>query len=143
MAERRAVRRRPTDEEPRQTRGQDDDLPEEDEEEYDDEGDEETGRRSRSRPSKGSGGLSAAEAAAAGLRQVIELIGKEPEGVTGVERSDDGWLVGVEVVEDRRVPSSADILAMYEAEIDSGGDLTSYRRIRRYPRSQGDGSEGS
>lgn len=140
MAERRAVRNRQAGEEPRESRRQADDLTEEDEDEYG-ATDERAGARSRSRPSRVSG-LSAADAAAAGLRQIIELTGKDSEGVTGVERGDDGWLVGVEVVEDRRVPSSADILATYEAEIDSEGDLTSYRRVRRYSRSKGDPSEG-
>jgi len=86
---------------------------------------------------------SAAQAARAGLRQIAELTGKPPEGVTGVERGDDGWIVGVEVVEDRRVPSSADILATYEAELDGSGDLLSYRRLRRYPRGRGDRGEES
>jgi hypothetical protein len=72
------------------------------------------------------------------LRQITELTGKEPEGVTGVERGDDGWVVGVEVVEDRRVPSSTDILATYEIELDMDGELMSYRRVRRYPRGRGD-----
>ena len=62
--------------------------------------------------------LSAAEAGREGLRQITELTGKEPESVTGVTRSQDGWLVTVEVVEDRRIPSSTDMLSTYEAEID-------------------------
>ena len=62
--------------------------------------------------------LSAAQAGREGLRQIAELTGKDPEGVTGVEPSQDGWLVTVEVVEDRRIPSSTDILVTYETEID-------------------------
>jgi len=81
--------------------------------------------------------MSAAEAGRAGLEQITELTGKEPEGVTGVERSEDGWLVSVEVIEDRRIPSSTDILATYEAEIDNDGELLSYRRVRRYSRGRG------
>jgi hypothetical protein len=100
--------------------------------------DEDSGRGPRR-----AGGLSAARAARAGLRQIAELTGKKPEGVTGVKPADDGWLVGVEVVEDRRIPSSSDILAIYEADVDSEGELASYRRVRRYPRGRGDGSEGS
>ncbi|HEX3489157.1 MAG TPA: gas vesicle protein GvpO [Streptosporangiaceae bacterium] len=95
------------------------------------------------RRSSGGRRLGAAAAAEHGLRQIAELTGKEPEGITGVEPGEDGWVIGVEVVEDRRVPSSADILATYEAELDSGGDLVSYRRIRRYPRGRGDQGEGS
>jgi Gas vesicle synthesis protein GvpO len=85
--------------------------------------------------------LSAGEAGREGLRQITELTGKEPEGVTGVAQSQDGWLVTVEVVEDRRIPSSSDILSTYETEIDDDGELLSYRRTRRYARGRGD-SEG-
>jgi hypothetical protein len=88
-------------------------------------------------------GLSAARAAQAGLRQIAELTGKKPEGVTGVEPADEGWMVGVEVVEDRRIPSSSDILAIYQADVDSEGELASYHRVRRYSRGRGDGSEES
>lgn len=87
-------------------------------------------------------GLSAAAAAEAGLRQIAALTGKSPEGVTGVEPTEDGWLVSVEILDDRRVPSSGDILALYEAELDPDGSLLAYRRARRYSRNQAtDGRE--
>ena len=72
------------------------------------------------------------------LRDVAELTGKPPAGVTALEREDDGWLVEVEVIEDRRIPSSGDILATYRAEVSANGDLTALRRTRRYPRGRGD-----
>ena len=87
-----------------------------------------------------SGRISAAAAAEAGLRSVVELIGKQPEGVTAVAPTDDGWLVGVEVLEVQHVPSSSDILAIYEAVLDMGGSLVSYRRTKRYARGRGDTS---
>jgi len=83
-------------------------------------------------------GIAAPEAAQAALRAIVELTGRDPEGVTAVEPTEDGWLVGVEVVEDQRVPSAADILAIYEAELDFDGGLVSYRRSRRYARGRGD-----
>ena len=52
-------------------------------------------------------GRIAAEAA----RQLLELTGKEAEGVIGLDRSDDGWKVQVEVVEVRRIPDTTDVLA--------------------------------
>ena len=85
--------------------------------------------------------LSAAEAGREGLQQITELTGKDPESVTGVEPTQDGWLVTVEVIEDRRIPSSTDILSTYEAEIDNDGDLLSYRRLRRYSRGRGDNGD--
>jgi hypothetical protein len=86
--------------------------------------------------------LSAAEAGRYGLREIAELTGKETEGVTGVEPTEDGWLVTVEVVEDRRIPSSTDLLATYQTELGPDGDLISYRRVRRYSRGRGDDDGG-
>lgn len=82
--------------------------------------------------------LSAARAGRYGLRRVAELTGKEPEAVTGVTPSEYGWLVTVEVVEDRRIPSSTDLLSSYETEIAGDGELLSCRRLRRYARGRGD-----
>ena len=70
--------------------------------------------------------------------QVTEMTSKESESVTSVKRSEDGWLVGLEVVESRRIPDSTDLLASYEVEMDADGDLVSYRRIKRYNRGRGD-----
>jgi hypothetical protein len=91
-------------------------------------------RRSRS-------AMTAGEAAKAALREIAQLTAKEPEGVTGVERTEDGWTVGIELVEDQRIPSSADILATYEATVDADGELVSYRRVRRYARGRADAEE--
>jgi hypothetical protein len=86
--------------------------------------------------------LSAAEAGQEGLQQITELIGKNPESVTGVNRSESGWTVTVEMLEDRRIPSSTDILATYEAELDDDGELLGYRRVRRYSRGLGNDGDG-
>ncbi|MFB9200444.1 gas vesicle protein [Nonomuraea spiralis] len=94
-------------------------------------------------PRTRSADLPAAEVAGVGLRMMTELTGKEAESVTLVEPSEDGWLVGVEMVEDRRIPSSGDTLAMYEIDLDLTGSLLSYRRVRRYKRGSGDLAEGS
>jgi hypothetical protein len=81
--------------------------------------------------------LGAAEAAKVAVDHVTALTGRESEGVTSLERTDDGWLVGVEVVESRRVPDSTDLLAVYEAAVDHSGELVSYRRVDRYARGRG------
>lgn len=78
--------------------------------------------------------VTATQVAARAAQQLLELTGREAEGVTGLERSDDGWKVRVEVVEVRRIPDTTDVLALYEVEVDEDGDLTGYRRLRRYAR---------
>ncbi|RFU43050.1 gas vesicle protein [Actinomadura logoneensis] len=82
---------------------------------------------------------SAVEAAKEAVEQLVALTGRESEGVVGVERSEDGWIVTVEIVETHRIPDSADILACYRVELDSDGDLTGYHRTHRYARGQVDG----
>jgi hypothetical protein len=88
-------------------------------------------------------GLTAAEVARAGAEQIAELTGKPPETVTQVQPNGDSWTVGVEVVEDRRVPSSTDLMGLYEIDLDRSGDLLSYRRVKRYSRGRGDYGEDS
>jgi hypothetical protein len=86
--------------------------------------------------------LPAGEAARAALRAIAELIGKEPEGVVELEPTEDGWRVAAEVLEDERIPSSSDMLAIYEIELDMEGNLVAYRRTRRYQRGRADASGG-
>lgn len=83
------------------------------------------GSRERPRPRR------LAEQAA---QQLWELTGKEPEGITGLRRSDDGWIVVVDVLELHRVPETTDVLASYEVEIDEDGELLGYRRRDRFAR---------
>ena len=75
-------------------------------------------------------------AARRAVAQMTELLGRKPEAVVSIERREDGWEVGVEVVETRRIPDTADILAVYEVRLDPDGRLRSYRRTRRYARGQ-------
>ncbi|ROR46274.1 gas vesicle protein GvpO [Kitasatospora cineracea] len=79
-------------------------------------------------------GIGAAEAAGRAAAQVRAMTGRSPEGVTSVERTEDGWRIGVEVVESHRIPDSTDILALYQVDLDHDGDLRSYRRESRYHR---------
>jgi hypothetical protein len=88
-------------------------------------------------PKKKTGMAIAAEAA----RQLLEMTGRDAEGVIGLEKTDDGWRIEVEVLEVRRIPETTDVLALYELTVDSDGDLEGYRRMRRYTR--GSAGEGS
>jgi hypothetical protein len=81
--------------------------------------------------------ITAEQAARLAARYVNEMTGREPETIISLERTDHGrWRVGVEVVDIPRVPDSTDILAVYEVELTSGGQLVAYRRTRRYARCQ-------
>lgn len=98
--------------------------------------------RAEQRPSKRSAAPKAAprrrpsgaKVAAKAIQQLVQLTGKEAEGVVGLERTEDGWSVQVEVLELRRVPSTTDVLATYEVSLDEQGELEGYQRRARYVR---------
>jgi hypothetical protein len=72
-------------------------------------------------------------------RQLQEVLSVEPESVSGVRRSEDGWAVTAEVVEVHRVPDSTDVLASYEVTLDDARNLVGVDQTRRYLRSQVEG----
>ena len=92
--------------------------------------------RSRTRKASSNGQVRPPEVVRRAIEQMRELTGRKVEGVLGLQRSDDGWIVTIEVVELRRVPDSTDVLGSYAVAVDRRGELQEYRRTRRYYRSQ-------
>jgi hypothetical protein len=70
--------------------------------------------------------------------QFAELTGLTAETVSSVKRTDDGWTLEVEVLELERVPDTMSLLASYQVDLDPHGQLTGYRRVRRYERGRSD-----
>ncbi|MGW0840616.1 gas vesicle protein GvpO [Streptomyces sp. NPDC002787] len=70
--------------------------------------------------------------------QLAELTGMAPESVSSFEQTEDGWTLEVEVLEIARVPDTMSLLASYRVELDPEGELTGYRRVRRYERGRAD-----
>lgn len=69
-------------------------------------------------------------------RQLEELLGVEPERVSGFAHSNGRWAVTLEVVEVHRVPDTTDVLSSYEVAFDDDRNLVSVSEVRRYRRSQ-------
>ncbi|WEH14413.1 gas vesicle protein [Streptomyces sp. VNUA24] len=70
--------------------------------------------------------------------QLAELTGMAPESVSSFEQTESGWTLEVEVLEIARVPDTMSLLASYRVELDPRGELTGYRRVRRYERGRAD-----
>ncbi|KND40021.1 MULTISPECIES: gas vesicle protein [Streptomyces] len=70
--------------------------------------------------------------------QLAELTGMAPESVSSFEQTEGGWTLEVEVLEIARVPDTMSLLASYRVELDPRGELTGYRRVRRYERGRAD-----
>ncbi|MFB0615854.1 gas vesicle protein [Streptomyces sp. AGS-58] len=74
--------------------------------------------------------------------QLAELTGLEPESVSSFEQTEDGWSLEVEVLELSRVPDTMSLMGSYQVELDPQGQLTGYRRVRRYERGRADARGG-
>lgn len=84
-------------------------------------------------------GLSAGEAIRTAREVIVEMTGKPVEGISAINRSDEGgWAVCLDVLELGRIPSSTDLLATYEVCLDDDGGLVDMERRRRYTRNQVD-----
>ena len=68
--------------------------------------------------------------------QLSQITGLEAATVSAIEVHEGGWKAYVNLVELRRVPSTSDVLATYEAILDANAELLNYRRIRRFLRGQ-------
>ncbi|MGV9250046.1 gas vesicle protein GvpO [Streptomyces sp. NPDC003697] len=74
--------------------------------------------------------------------QLAELTGMTAESVSSFEQTEDGWSLEVEVLELERVPETMSLMASYLVELDPEGQLTGYRRLRRYERGRADARSG-
>jgi hypothetical protein len=100
-------------------------------------------RARREPPPEDNPELTAADVAKSAAREVADLTGRTPVGVTAVEPTEDGWRVEVEVVEESHIPSTSDLMALYEVDLDQDGGLLAYRRTRRYVRGRADSTNGA
>ncbi|MDO0937887.1 gas vesicle protein [Streptomyces sp. DG2A-72] len=73
-----------------------------------------------------------------GSTQLAELTGMTAETVSSFEQTEDGWTLEIEVLELARVPDTMSLLASYQVDLDPHGQLTGYRRVRRYERGRSD-----
>ena len=89
-------------------------------------------------PVRGASPDDATETVQRARRQLSALLERPVDSVSAFERTHDGWLVTLEVVEVSRIPESTDVLASYEVELDDERNLRRYARARRYIRSQAD-----
>ena len=94
-------------------------------------------KRSRARSANGRDVVPIRQTVEAAAGCVADITGGQPTQVTALEPVDEGgWIVELEAVADRRIPSSADMLELYEIELEADGEVLAHHRINRYMRYQ-------
>lgn len=77
-----------------------------------------------------------AEAMRLAAGQLAELLRSEPDSVSSMKATGDGWTAEIEVVEIERVPDTTSVMGSYLVQLDGKGNLLGYERTRRYSRGQ-------
>ncbi|MBA3063443.1 MAG: hypothetical protein FP833_10915 [Atribacteria sp.] len=83
------------------------------------------------------------------IGEVIEKVRSELNKLTGLDiestvaaaRDAEGWLVSVEVVEKHSIPDGMDILATYETDLASDGDMLEFKRAKMRKRIETENAE--
>jgi len=83
------------------------------------------------------------QAAERAREQLEALLERQVEEISGLERTHDGWVATLEVLELERVPDTTDVLASYEMELDERLNLRRYQQVRRYHRAEIERAESS
>ena len=79
--------------------------------------------------------LPCSEAIKKAREELHTIIGLEIESTVSAEPSETGWCITLEALEKRAIPNSLDVLAIYEAMLDSEGNIAEFRRIKLRKRS--------
>jgi len=54
-------------------------------------------------------------------------------GIIGLSRTEEGWVVSLEALERKAIPDTMDVLGLYEVRLDSEGNLLGFdrRKLRK------------
>lgn len=63
------------------------------------------------------------------MQQEFTRLSKIPVGgITGLSRTEEGWVVSLEALERRAIPDTMDILGLYKVRVDNEGNLLGFER---------------
>ena len=66
--------------------------------------------------------------------QIRQLLNKEPECISSIEKTNEGWKVLCDVLDKKAVPETFDILKVYEFMIDKDVKVASFKQLRKIRR---------
>jgi hypothetical protein len=69
-------------------------------------------------------------------RQMTAITGLATDTISRCDRSDDGWMLNIDMLEQRCVPRTQDLIASFEVALDDTGHVVRWRRTGRFVRAQ-------
>ena len=66
--------------------------------------------------------------------QIRKLLNKEPEGISSIEKTNEGWKALCDVLDKKAVPETYDLLKVFEFLTDKEGKVTSFKLLKKIRR---------
>ena len=68
------------------------------------------------------------------IPQITELLKKEPEGISSIEKNNEGGVVVCDVLEKKSVPETYDILKVFEFIVDKECRIVRFKQLKKIRR---------
>lgn len=68
------------------------------------------------------------------LPQIKEMLKREPESMSNIEKTNEGWVVQCEVLEKKSVPETFDLLKVFEFKLDNNAKVAGFKQLRKIRR---------
>lgn len=66
--------------------------------------------------------------------EIKELLKKEPENISLIEKNNEGWIVHCDVLEKKSVPETYDLLKIFEFRLDNNAKITGFKQLKKIRR---------
>jgi len=66
--------------------------------------------------------------------KIKEALNKEPEAISSLEETKDGWVLQCDVLEKKAVPSTFDLLKIFEFRLDKNAEITGFKQVKKVRR---------
>jgi len=68
------------------------------------------------------------------IPQITELLKKKPEGISSIEKNNEGWIIVCDVLEKKSVPETYDLLKVFEFIVDKECRIVRFKQLRKIRR---------
>ena len=68
------------------------------------------------------------------LPEIKEVLKKEPETISSIEKTKEGWTIQCDVLEKKSIPETYDLLKIFEFRLDGNGKITGFKQLKKIRR---------
>lgn len=68
------------------------------------------------------------------LPEIKDVLKKEPESISLIEKSSEGWSLQCEVLEKKSVPETYDLLKVFEFKLDKDAKILGFKQLKKVRR---------